>query len=49
MSNELKIAAFVLAVFIIYVVVKVRSYMRQSDSQWQQVDKSQLKRWEEDE
>jgi len=38
----------VLAGFVIYVIAKVRMYMRQSDGQWQQVDKSKLKDWEDD-
>jgi hypothetical protein len=48
MSEELQIAAAVLAVFIVYVVAKVRSYMRESDVQWKQVNKSKLKEWQDD-
>lgn len=49
MSNELWIAALILFVFVIYVIAKVIGYMRQSERQWQQVDKSQLKSWDDDE
>jgi hypothetical protein len=45
---ELQIAAVLLAVFIVYVVAKVLAYMRESDAQWKQVDKTKLKEWEDD-
>ena len=32
----------------IYTIVKVRQYMQKSDQQWQQVDKSKLREWEDD-
>jgi len=48
LAEEFWIAAFVMAGFIIYVVAKVRMYMRQSDAEWQQVDKSKLNTWDED-
>ena len=37
-----------IAVIVIYTVVTVRQYMRLSDKQWQAVDKSKLKEWEDD-
>jgi len=37
----------VLAV-VIYAAGKVVGYMRQSEKQWEQVDKSKLKQWDED-
>ena len=49
MDPELQLALAALAVFILYVVAKVRSYMRESDRQWKQVNKSKLREWEEDE
>jgi len=48
LAEEFWIAALVMAGFIIYVVAKVRMYMRQSDAEWRQVDKSKLKAWDED-
>lgn len=38
-----------IAVVIIYVIAKVVAYMRISEQQWQQVDKSKLRKWEDDE
>ena len=35
--------------FVIYVVAKVRMYMKQSDEEWQQVDKSKLRTWDDEE
>ncbi len=34
---------------VIYVAAKVVFYMRKSRQQWQQVDKSKLREWEDDE
>jgi hypothetical protein len=33
---------------VIYVIAKVVAYMRESERQWQQVDKSKLREWEDD-
>ena len=33
----------------IYVIAKIRHYMRVSDEQWRRVDKSKLMHWEDDE
>ncbi len=49
MPEQLWIAVFILAGVIIYVFAKVRMYMRQSDAQWNQVDKTKLKEWQDDE
>ena len=38
-----------IAVIVIYTIAKVLQYMRLSDEQWQQVDKSKLKEWDDDE
>jgi hypothetical protein len=38
-----------IAFVVIYVIAKVVGYMRVSDQQWQQVDKSKLREWDEDE
>jgi len=37
------------AIVILWVLSKVRYYMRKSDEQWQQVDKSKLREWDDDE
>jgi len=38
-----------IAAVVIYTIAKVVGYMRQSDRQWEQVDKSKLKQWDDDE
>ena len=37
-----------IAVIIIYVIAKVVSYVRLSEEQWKQVDKSKLREWDDD-
>jgi hypothetical protein len=37
-----------IALVVVYVIAKVIGYMRISDQQWQQVDKSKLREWEDD-
>jgi hypothetical protein len=37
-----------IAVVVIYTIAKVVDYMRQSDRQWEQVDKSKLKEWDDE-
>jgi hypothetical protein len=48
MGKEFWIALLVLGIFVVYVIAKILTYMRQSDDEWQQVDKSKLKTWEDD-
>jgi hypothetical protein len=38
-----------IAVIIVYTIAKVISYNRLSEQQWEQVDKSKLKEWDDDE
>lgn len=38
-----------IAAVIVYAIAKVIQYMRESEKQWQQVDKSKLKEWVDDE
>jgi hypothetical protein len=38
-----------IAVVVVYTIAKVVAYMRQSEQQWEQVDKSKLKKWDDDE
>jgi len=49
MPNGLIFLLIMIALIIIYAVAKVLQYMRQSEEQWQQVDKSKLKEWDDDE
>jgi hypothetical protein len=37
-----------IAFVLVYVVVKVREYMRVSDEQWKKVDKSKLREWDDE-
>ena len=38
----------IIAVVALYVFAKVRQHMKKSEEQWQQVDKSKLREWEDD-
>ena len=38
-----------IVIVIVYVLAKVRYYMRQSEQQWREVDKSKLREWDDDE
>ena len=37
-----------IAVVIVYVLAKIRFYMRKSDEQWLAVDKSKLREWDDE-
>lgn len=49
MSDGFWIALLIIIVVVLYVLAKVVAYARKSERQWQQVDKSKLKSWEDDE
>ena len=49
MLEDFWIAVLILIGFAIYVTTKVIAYMRESEAQWNQVDRTKLKEWEEDE
>jgi len=49
MPDGLKYLLIFIALVVIYTIAKVVAYMRQSERQWEQVDKSKLKKWEDDE
>ena len=49
MTEQLWILLFVMVVFVGYVGGKVYAAMKKSEQQWQQVDKSRLKTWDDDE
>lgn len=48
MPDGLTFLLVFIAVVVIYTIAKVVGYMRQSDRQWDQVDKSKLKEWNDD-
>lgn len=49
MPDGLTYLLIFIAVVVIYTIAKVVAYMRKSDEQWQQVDKSKLVKWDDDE
>ena len=48
MPIELWLILAFIAVVIVYTVAKIRRHMRISEAQWEQVDKSKLREWEDD-
>ena len=49
MPDGLIVLLIFIAVVVVYTTAKVVAYMRQSERQWEQVDKSKLKEWDDDE
>lgn len=49
MTDGLWIAIAIIAVVVCYTAAKVVSYARKSERQWDEVDKSKLKVWDDDE
>ena len=48
MNEGLVIALIIILLVVVYVLAKVLHYKRQSERQWQAVDKSKLREWEDD-
>jgi Na+-transporting methylmalonyl-CoA/oxaloacetate decarboxylase gamma subunit len=48
MPKGLLFLLLMIAVIIIYTIAKVVDYNRQSKKQWEEVDKSKLKKWDDD-
>jgi hypothetical protein len=48
MPGGLILLLIMIALIVIYTIAKVLEYMRLSDQQWREVDKSKLKKWEDD-
>ena len=48
MPDGLTFLLIFIAVVVIYTIAKVLAYMRQSERQWEQVDKSKLKKWDDE-
>ena len=48
MPEGLTFLLIMIAVIIVYTIVRVVQYVRLSEKQWEQVDKSKLKEWEDD-
>ena len=49
MPDALLYILIFIAFVIVYVIAKVMHYVRLSNEQWKQVDKSKLKTWDDDE
>ena len=49
MPDGLIVLLIFIAVVVVYTIAKVVAYMRQSERQWEQVDKSKLKEWDDEE
>ena len=49
MSKGLVLTLLLLTIIVAWVIAKVVYYARLSERQWGKVDKSQLKKWEDDE
>ena len=49
MSDGLIFLLVMIAVIIVYTIARVLQLIRLSDKQWDQVDKSKLKDWDDDE
>jgi Na+-transporting methylmalonyl-CoA/oxaloacetate decarboxylase gamma subunit len=48
MPEGLTFLLIFIAIVVVYTIAKVISYMRQSERQWEQVDKSKLKVWDDE-
>ncbi len=49
MPETLVYILILIAIVIVYVVAKIIHYARLSEKQWEQVDKSRLKEWDDEE
>lgn len=48
MPDGLTFLLIMIAVIIVYTLVRVVQYVRLSEQQWKEVDKSKLREWEDD-
>lgn len=48
MPEGLWLLLIFIALVIIYTIAKVLEYMKKSEQQWREVDKSKLREWEDD-
>ena len=49
MPEGLLFLLIMIGLIVVYTIVKVLQYMRMSERQWDEVDKSKLKEWDDDE
>ena len=48
MPDSLIYLLIFITIVVVYTIAKVLQYVRQSEQQWQEVDKSKLKKWDDD-
>jgi len=48
MPEGLIVLLVMIALVVVYTIAKVLQYMRLSDKQWREVDKSKLREWDDD-
>ena len=48
MNLQLLLVLLLVVIIVAWVIAKVRYYSRVSERQWQRVDKSKLRQWEDD-
>jgi len=48
MADGFWIAAGIIALVVVYTAVKVLAYVRKSERQWRDVDKTRLREWNDD-
>ena len=49
MPDGLLLLLLIIGAIIVYTIAKVVGYMRLSEKQWEEVDKSKLREWDDDE
>ncbi len=49
MPDGLVFLLIFIALVVIYTIAKVLGYIRKSEQQWEQVDKTKLKKWDDEE
>lgn len=49
MPDGLKYLLIFIGLVVVYTIAKIVGYMRKSERQWEEVDKSKLKKWDDDE
>jgi len=48
MPEGLWIVVAIIVIVVVYTAVKIRRYLKLSERQWREVDKSKLKRWDDE-
>jgi beta-lactamase regulating signal transducer with metallopeptidase domain len=48
MPKGLWLVLLLIVLVVVYVIARIREYMRVSDEQWKKVDKSKLREWDDE-